>query len=192
MRSTRTGRRWTRLLVPLGAGLGLVLLTACSGSNSGASSAAGSGSRVIVPVAQRPEPLTLSGDTLDGKTLNLASLRGKPVVLNIWGSWCAPCRKEAPDLVTAASQLTGKATFVGIDTRDDVALAQAFQRRFKVTYPSLIDHGDLLLALRGSVPAQVPPVTLVLDEQGRIAARFVGPITTITLLDLIDDVSKSS
>jgi thiol-disulfide isomerase/thioredoxin len=113
-------------------------------------------------------------------------LRGKPVVLNIWGSWCSPCRTEAPALEAAATQLAGKASFVGIDTRDGVGQGQAFQRDHHITYPSVLDPGTLLLALRGAVSAQSPPVTLVLDQQGRIAGRFVGPVTTLTLVEMVN------
>jgi thiol-disulfide isomerase/thioredoxin len=110
-------------------------------------------------------------------------------VLNIWGSWCAPCRKEAPALRDASKALAGKASFVGLDVRDNNADAQAFERRAGITYPSLVDPGDLILALNGAVTSQSPPVTLILDPQGRIAGRFVGPITKITLVDMVEDVT---
>lgn len=165
----------------------------CSGSGgSGQSSADGDGVRTTVPVGQRKEPVELAGTTLTGERLDLATLRGKPVVLNIWGSWCGPCRKEAPDLQAAATELADEAAFVGIATRDDQASALAYERSFKVTYPSLFDRGDLLLALRGAVSAQSPPVTLVLDAQGRIAARFVGPVTRLTLVGMVEDVTTSA
>ena len=164
----------------------------CGGGGSGSSAAEDGGVRTMVPVEQRKEPVDLTGTTLAGDRLDLATLRGKPVVLNIWGSWCPPCRKEAPDLQAASTELTGKAAFVGIATRDDEANARAYERRFKVTYPSLFDRGDMLLALRGAVSSQSPPVTLVLDAEGRIAARFVGPVTRRTLVGMVEDVAKSA
>jgi thiol-disulfide isomerase/thioredoxin len=167
-------------------------LAGCGGGSTGTSSAEGNGVITTVPVGQRKEPIDLTGTTLTGDRLDLATLRGKPVVLNVWGSWCPPCRKEAPDLQAAATELTGKAAFVGIATRDDEANARAYERRFKITYPSLFDRGDLLLALRGAVSAQSPPVTLVLDAQGRIAARFVGPVTRSTLVGMVDDVTTGA
>jgi thiol-disulfide isomerase/thioredoxin len=133
------------------------------------------GSLTVVPVARRGEPVTLSGQTLDSTTLDIATLRGKVVVLNVWGSWCPPCRKEAPELERAFLALHPRGVeFVGIDTRDNVAAANAFVRRYEITYPSLVDDGQMLLAFRGAVPASAVPTTLVLDRRGRIAARVVG------------------
>ena len=183
-----------RATAGLGAALIALVVAGCSGGSAGGSTTAdGGGVKTVVSIDQRKDPIELSGTTLEGKHLDLASLRGKPVVLNVWGSWCPPCRKEAPDLQAAATELAGQASFVGIDTReDDVAQGQAYQRRFKITYPSVVDHGDLLLALRGAVSAQSPPVTLVLDPQGRIAARFIGPVTRLTLVEMVQDVSKAT
>lgn len=180
------------MLVAGGLIAGLLAGCSSSGETSGASTLSNGGIKAILPVSQRREPIEMSGTTLEGARLNLASLRGKPVVLNIWGSWCPPCRKEAPTLQAAAAELGDKVSFVGIDIQEDAAdQGRAYQRRFKITYPSLLDQGDLLLALHGAVPTQSPPVTLVLDRQGRIAGRFVGPVTKVTLLDLVDDVSKT-
>jgi thiol-disulfide isomerase/thioredoxin len=185
--------RWLRGLGPVV--LAATLLAGCGdgGASSGAlSSADDGGVLTIVPVEQRKEPVELAGTTLTGSRLDLSTLRGKPVVLNVWGSWCGPCRKEAADLQAASTELSGQAAFVGIATRDDKASALAYERKFKITYPSLFDRGDLLLALRGAVSAQSPPVTLVLDDQGRIAARYVGPVTRLTVVGMVEDATKSA
>jgi thiol-disulfide isomerase/thioredoxin len=152
----------------------------------------GQGVQVMVPSARRGAPVSLSADTLAGDGLDLASLRGKPVVVNVWGSWCPPCRKEAPDLQAAAEKLHGKAAFVGINTRDSIGSAQAYERKFKVSYPSLVDKGTLLLAFQGQVAPSQIPTTLILDQQGRIAARFSGPVTQRTLVQAVADVSATS
>lgn len=185
-----TALRWLPVVLVVG-----LLAAGCSSSSGsgGSSSAVGSGVKTVVAANRRGTPIELSGTTLDGKHLDLAMLRGKPVVLNIWGSWCAPCRKEAPELQAAATALAGQASFVGIDTREDgVASGQAYQRNFKITYPSLVDTGTLLLALHGADSAQSPPVTLVLDSQGRIAGRFIGSVTKLTLVDMVQDELKTS
>jgi thiol-disulfide isomerase/thioredoxin len=183
----------------LALALAAVTLSGCSDSSRGTGTSGfpiGDGVYQEVPAAQRGEPVSLSGPTLGGGTLDLASLRGHVVVLNVWGSWCGPCRKEAPELASAAAQLTGpaappgpKVAFVGINTRDRQPMAQAFEAKYKITYPSIVDEGTLLLALRGAVPPNAIPTTLVLDPQGRIAARVSGPITQRTLADLVSDVA---
>jgi thiol-disulfide isomerase/thioredoxin len=167
---------------------------ACSGSSgagTGNNFVAGDGTITLVPPARRGQPVTLSGTTLEGRPLDLATLRGRTVVLNVWGSWCPPCRKEAPDLQAASTELAPRGVdFVGINYRDtDAAQAVAFQRTFGVTYPSLVDDGGkLLLALRGAVPPAAIPTTLVIDAQGRIGARISGGTTKVTLVDLVQDV----
>ncbi len=172
---------------------GLLVLAGCSATSkgSGTSFVAGDGTVTTVAASSRGEPVTLSGTTLAGNQLDVATLRGEPVVLNVWGSWCAPCRKEAPGLVAAAHRLAGSAHVVGINVRDSDAQAKAYERTFSVTYPSLVDpDGQLLLALRGAVSPSSIPSTVVLDDRGRIAARVSGPVDTSTLVGLVQDVSS--
>jgi thiol-disulfide isomerase/thioredoxin len=194
------GRRVRRLrtrLVAAAVLLPALALAGCGGDGqrgSGSGYVAGDGTVNVLPAKDRPQPVALKGTTLDGTALDLASLRGKPVVVNVWASWCPPCREEAKDLQAAHEQLqaSGKAAFVGINFRDNLDGARAFTRSKGVTYPSLVDDGDgsLLLALRGAVSPSSLPATLVLDARGRIAARVNGPVTTSTVLGLVDDVLK--
>lgn len=151
----------------------------------------GDGTITVLTPAERRDPVSLAGESLEGERIDLATLRGSVVVLNVWGSWCPPCRKEAPDLQRAYEQLRPQGVaFVGINFRDpDPAPALAFQRTFGITYPSIRDEGgETLLALRGAVSPNAIPSTLVLDAQGRIAARASTAITTATLTALVEDV----
>jgi thiol-disulfide isomerase/thioredoxin len=189
-----TGRR--RVTAGLAAlALSVPLLAACSSSSAGTSGGSnfvsGDGTITLVAPGKRAQPVDLRGTTLEGAPFDLTALRGTVVVLNVWGSWCAPCRKEAPDLQAASVALKAKNVhFVGINTADkDPAQALAFQQSFGVTYPSITDDGgQALLSLRGAVPPNGIPTTLVVDAQGRIAARISSATTTATLVDLVDDV----
>ncbi|HEY6798783.1 MAG TPA: TlpA disulfide reductase family protein [Kineosporiaceae bacterium] len=171
---------------------GVVGLGGCSSSSAaGTNYVAGDGTVRLVAADERGAPVELRGTTLEGTPVDVGSYRGKIVVLNVWGSWCPPCRKEAPELQAAAQRLGPQGVqFVGIDTSDpDPAQAIAFQKTFGVTYPSISDPtGDALLALRGAVPPNAIPTTLVLDRQGRVAARISSATTATTLADLVSDV----
>lgn len=191
-----TGRRGARR----GAfALAAVLLggavAGCAGSSSTAASdanyVAGDGTITLVPPGRRQQAVELRGTTLEGVPVDVSAYRGKVVVLNVWGSWCPPCRKEAPDLQAASVELRSKGVeFLGINTNEkDTAQALAFQKTFGVTYPSLADDGGAaLLALRGAVAPNAVPTTLVLDAQGRIAARISSATTKVTLVDVVEDV----
>ncbi len=176
-----------------------LLLAAAVGLTAGCGTAAsdtgyvsGDGSVTIIPADKRPIAPVLTGTTLDGQPYTTDQHRGTVLVLNVWGSWCAPCRKEAADLQAAATETAAIARFVGINTRDpDPAQAKAFNRTFGVTYPSLYDPaGELVLRLRGQVPPSAIPSTLIIDAQGRIAARILGETTRLTLVTLVTDVAN--
>jgi thiol-disulfide isomerase/thioredoxin len=109
------------------------------------------------------------------------------VVLNFWGSWCTPCREEAPSLAQLARQFgPAGVRFVGIDIRDSPASAQAFMTDFRISYPSLNDPSDILaLDFRDTVPPAGIPTTLVISPSGRIAARVIGGVTYDGLKSLI-------
>lgn len=185
-------RRLSRRLVALPAAL--LVLTGCGGFSGGGSQGFISGDELItyLPVAQRQEVGAVSGTLLNGDSFNLASLRGKVVVINVWGSWCVPCRTEGPKLAAAARALApAGVAFVGINTQDqspDNGLA--FDRRFNIPYSSIYDFGGrTLLAFHGRLTPNSIPSTIVLDKQGRIAASVIGPVTSaITLQDLVQDV----
>jgi thiol-disulfide isomerase/thioredoxin len=116
------------------------------------------------------------------------------VVLNVWGSWCNPCRAETPELVRAANQTRSQGVrFVGIDTRDNPSAARAFATASKMPYPSIIDRdGRVLLGFNGIVPFSAVPSTVVIDRTGQIAARVIGRISYTTLLGVIDDLQTET
>jgi thiol-disulfide isomerase/thioredoxin len=183
-----------------GGALALVLtLTGCTGGDDEAGSSGGDtnfvqGTDEITHVAaadREPAP-DLSGETLEGERLSLSDYRGKVVVLNIWGSWCAPCRAEAPNLVKVAEETADQGVqFLGINTRDNVAdNARAFERTFGVEYPSLFDpYGRLILEFpAGSLNPQAIPTTLIIDRDGDIAVRALKPLTEGELRDALEPV----
>ena len=138
----------------------------------------------------RGAPVALSGTTLEGKPWSMAGKEGTVFVVNVWGSWCPPCIEETPALQRAWEQVQGEkldVEFIGLDKMESPETGLAFQKANQVTYPSLAYEGGVpILALQGKATAT--PSTLVLDQQGRIAARVSGPVTTSTLTALVDDV----
>jgi thiol-disulfide isomerase/thioredoxin len=142
---------------------------------------------------KRKELPTVSGPALGGnRTISSLDYRGKVVVINVWGSWCPPCRKEAPDLQAASVETKDTAQFIGITSKDyDPAPAEAFVRSFQITYPSIYDPtGRVLLAFAGELPPSAIPSTMIIDRQGRLAVRVLSEVSKITLVAMINDVAN--
>ena len=186
-------------LVAAIAVLGLLAAAGCDGGPIGANVPQSAGANFVghayesafYKVGQRPKAPDVSGTTVTGAHLSLSSYRGDTVVLNFWGSWCAPCRAEAPALATLARQLQPKdVRFVGIDIQDQPDSARAFMQTFNVSYPSVSDPDDqIALDFHSTVPPAAIPTTLVIDRSGRIAARIFGPCTYKELKSLVDEVA---
>lgn len=197
--ATPTPSRWLTALRAGPVALVLVLVAACSatGADEGTRSAGQdgyvgvSGNVTQIAPAERAAVPTVSGTSLDGRPLSTADFRGQVVVVNVWGSWCAPCRAEAEALEQASTSTKGRAQFVGINTRDrDPAPARAFVRSFGISYPSVYDpDGKALLPFAGTLPPSAIPSTLILDREGRLAARVLGEISERTLVTMIDEVA---
>jgi thiol-disulfide isomerase/thioredoxin len=117
------------------------------------------------------------------KTLALADYPGKVVVLNVWGSWCGPCRTEAPDLQFVAAQ--SDVDVLGINVRDDAQAARDFTRSAGLTYDSISDYPGRSLAGLGGVPRNVVPLTVVLDKQHRVAFVSLVPVQVAKLVPLV-------
>lgn len=180
---------------------GAMSLSACNGNSiaeqakdgDGKGYIAGDGTTELIPLAKRGEPVVLTGPTLDGGTYDSTGHRDKVLVVNVWASWCGPCDKEAPDLVAVATDpaVTAKAEFLGINFREQAQTGAAQAEAWKLPYPNLSDPGGkAILALQGKANAM--PSTLVLDREGRIAARVAGPVTRSTLTGLIEDVAAGA
>jgi thiol-disulfide isomerase/thioredoxin len=180
--------------------LAVVALTAGCGSDVGKTGdngfAYGNGTITMLPVADRKTPGNVSGSTLEGEKVSLAAYKGKVVVINVWGSWCGPCRSEADDLRVAAKELLPQGVvFLGINTRDnsrDTALA--FETSHKMPYPSIFDPGGrTLLEFHRTLSPNAIPSTVVIDADGKVAASIIGEITSaLTLINLVEDVSKGT
>ncbi|MFC5721961.1 TlpA family protein disulfide reductase [Streptomyces gamaensis] len=184
----RLGPRRRIALPAAFAALAAVALTACG---SGTKTASGGdtkfvqgtgGVTVVSDRSERQAAPDLSGKTLEGKDLDVAKdYRGKIVVLNVWGSWCNPCRAEAKNLVTVANDYKDKGVqFVGLNTRDPApAAAIAFEKEYGVPYPSLYDAEQKLVLRfpKGSLNPQAIPTTIFIDRDGKIAARALKALS---------------
>lgn len=180
-----------------GAGLALVLAACSSEDDSLARQAseggnkgyvAGDGSVAEYAPGERGEPVTFEAPMYDGAITSAEDLRGKPALLNFWYAGCAPCRAEAPELVSLHKDFGKEVRFLGVNLRDQQATAEAFERNFSIPYPSATDQGgEVLLALSKYVPPQAVPTTLILDKEGRVAARILGQADHATLKALLKD-----
>lgn len=165
-----------------------------SGCGSGGTSVseesfvAGDGVVTFVSQENRSLAPAINGESLTGETISIE--KGKISVINIWASWCSPCRAEAPSL-QAISDKYSKTQFVGILTRDSKDSALAFSRRFKISYPTIADDA-ILLGFRNSLPVTSIPTTIVLDKNGKVSARISGAITIASLSELIEKIDNES
>lgn len=189
-----SGRRlFVGLVVVL---IGVSLASFLTNTPSEKSQARGDGSAVIEEFDgdRRIQTRSFTAKMLSGETLDTTSLRAKVVVYNVWGSWCVPCAEEAPDLVEVANQFESDVTFVGLNIRDNEAAARAFEREYKVPYDSAVadDSAQATLSFNGALSSAAVPTTLVVDRQGRVAARVIGKVTAATLRSLIAPVLAES
>ncbi|MGW6903738.1 TlpA family protein disulfide reductase [Streptomyces sp. NPDC054940] len=196
MSAARRARSRSALLAVTGAAVAALTLSACgsgtSGGGGGANFVPGSNGIDTVAQGKRAAAPDLSGETIDGKQLSTADYKGKILVINVWGSWCPPCRAEAKNFQTVYQDLKGQGVeFVGINTRDtSTTPAQAFEKEFGVTYPSLYDPTgkQMLRFKKGTLNPQAIPSTLVIDRKGGIAARALTPLSEETLRSMLKPV----
>jgi thiol-disulfide isomerase/thioredoxin len=152
---------------------------------------AGDGTVTEFDSTQRPTFLPFTGETESGQMLDSKALAGQVVVMNWWYSACAPCRAEAPDLQALSEEFQDQGVqFVGVNVRDTAETALAFDRKFDIGFPSIIDaqSGAVSLAFQGVVSPQAVPTTLVIDKQGKVASRILGRIDPSILKTLIETV----
>jgi thiol-disulfide isomerase/thioredoxin len=173
--------------------LAALLLAGCSSTKEAVASGgdfqfvAPGGQTTILydPPESRGTVRGISGDSLlrDGATVGLDDHRDKVVIVNIWGSWCGPCREEMPGLQLVQEQ-TGAAV-LGIDVRDERQAAADFVRDRGVTFDSIFDPPGRTLARLSGYPRNTVPSTLVLDEQHRVAAVFLTAVRVPELIPLV-------
>ncbi|WP_066043646.1 TlpA family protein disulfide reductase [Herbiconiux solani] len=155
------------------------------GSNKGYIS--GDGTVTEVKERDRGEPVSFTGTDEKGDTVSSADYVGQVLVLNFWYAGCAPCRAEAPDLEKLNGEFAGKgAEFLGVNVRDQAATAVSFADTYGISYPSIIDtDGAMQYAFAGTVAPNAVPTTLVLDAEGRVAARILGRVSDPTILETL-------
>jgi thiol-disulfide isomerase/thioredoxin len=167
----------TRGTVSLAAALGLVLAivgTACTHSSSSGTNSVSNAASLL-----RSSPTRLPDADPSGFQRILSGLRGKPLVVNVWASWCPPCEREAPALAQAAREFSGKVQFVGVDVLDQRSPAVAFIWRHGWTYPSVFEPQA---SIRNDLGFQGQPVTVIYDANGKSVYTISGPGVSLGLL----------
>jgi len=161
-----------------------------SGSVAEQGYVSGDGTTTIVAESDRDPAPDLSGTTLAGDAFVLSDHLGEVVVLNVWASWCAPCRAEAQDLQQVWSEVQDSGVqFVGLNTRDSQAPADAFVDRFGLTYPNVVDtDGSRQLLFHETLPPAAIPSTIVIDRSGKVAGRAIGEVDRSRLLGMIEPI----
>jgi thiol-disulfide isomerase/thioredoxin len=193
-------RRRLALLRPAAAAATALLLSGCTSndalatqyrSGNGQNYIAGDGSVSEYAAANRGAPVAFSGTLADGAPVSSKDYAGKVLVVNFWYAGCPPCRVEAPDLEALSQKYASQGvSFLGVNLYDSASTAASFEQDKGVTYPSVLDRdtGSVLLAFSKTVPPKATPTTLVIDKQGRVAARILGAIPDKSILDsLISD-----
>lgn len=168
----------------------LVAISGCTSQSRGTGPdsgfIAGDGSTQLIARDERGQSVDLSGVTLQNEPLDIKTWRGRFIVVNLWASWCGPCRAEAVNLERIYQQFRKQnVEFLGINTRDGLAAARAFNKRFDTGYPSLQDRDGRLTLAFGNLGPAATPSTIILDEQGRVAARMLGPVTQAQLRSVL-------
>ncbi len=152
---------------------------------------AGDGTVTEFAKSERPSFSEWAGETESGLSLKSDSLLGSVMVMNWWYAACAPCRAEAPDLAALSKEFEDRGVqFVGVNVRDTAETALAFDRKFGITFPSVMDaqSGAVSLAFTGVVSPAAVPTTLVIDKDGKVASRILGRIDASILRTLIESV----
>jgi len=181
------------------AALAALLATGCSGGpigadtplNSGKSFVGSSYESTVFKIGSRPQAPAVSGNTVTGGKLSLAAYHGDVVVLNFWGSWCGPCRGEAPTLAVLSEKYAKDGvSFLGDDVGDTPVNALSFTRGMGITYPSVNDPGYQVAQEFGkAVLINDTPTTLVIDRTGHIAGVIIGAATYSELDTMLQDVA---
>ena len=151
----------------------LVVAAACSSSPHAAPPAAGP---TIPGTSLSASPTALPTYSLDQFRTLLAQLRGRPVVVNYWATWCGPCRDEAPALGTLARAFAGKVQFVGVDIQDNATAARAWIRQYRWPYPSVSDPTK---AIENGMGLIGQPVTVVYGPSGKVMLRIPGSFVAL-------------
>ncbi len=171
----------------------LLILSACanpSATISGGSEVgyiSGNGTANFLKIDQRVKAPDLASVDFEGKQINLNNYKNKVVVINVWGSWCSPCRKEATELEEMYKKNFDQGVeFIGINIRDSKVSATKYIKNFGITYPNIYDRdGKLILGFKNSLPANSIPTTVLIDKNGKVAARQLGPIDRALLQGFI-------
>lgn len=171
--------------------LTILVTSSCSQGGGGfqaseQSFVSGNGIVTVIKASDRKVAPELRGPTLDGG--NYAGVQDRVEVMNVWASWCSPCRAEAPALQELSVKYPN-AQFVGVLTRDSLVPARAFVERFGLTYPTIIDDA-ILAKFSGLLSVNAIPTTLIIDKQGRLAARISGEITYSSMADLLEKLTN--